>query len=156
MLQLISDLHFVKGLDPVADGFAGATVYTDVVDMQEYDECLFVLHTGVGATGTSTLTVEACDDIVPTNTAAIPFYYRAILTGDTHGALTAATAAGVATTAGNSKIYVVGIQAQALTASGYRYVRLKAAEVVDSPVLGGILIILGSSKYHGTHNSAID
>lgn len=156
MLELISNLHFVKGLDPVADAFAGATVYSDVVDMQEYDECLFVIHTGVGATGTSTLTVEACDDIVPTTTAAIAFRYKAILSGDTHGALTAAAAAGVATTAGNSKIYVIEVQAQDLVSTGYRYVRLKAAEVVDSPVLGGILIILGAPKYQGTHNSAID
>lgn len=156
MLNLISNLHFVKGLDPVADAFAGATVYSDVVDMQEYGECLFVIHTGVGATGTSTLTVEACDDIVPTTAAAIAFRYKAILSGDTHGALTAAAAAGVATTAGNSKIYVIEVQAQDLVSTGYRYVRLKAAEVVDSPVLGGILIILGAPKYQGTHNSAID
>lgn len=156
MYKAIADLHFVKGLDPVADAFAGATVYSDVVDMQDYGECVFVIHTGVGATGTSTLTVEACDDIVPTTTSAIPFRYKAILSGDTHGALTAAAAAGVATTAGNSKIYVVEVQASDLLASGYRYVRLKAAEVVDSPVLGGILIILASPRVAGTHNSAID
>jgi len=30
----------------------------------------------VGATGTNTLTVEACDDTVPTNQVKVPFWYR--------------------------------------------------------------------------------
>ncbi len=67
---LMERLHLIKGLDPVADAFA-ATVSSDVVDMSEFSRVLFVVHVGVGATGTSTFTVEACDDIVPTNTTAI-------------------------------------------------------------------------------------
>lgn len=144
---LLERLHLIKGLDAVADAFSG-TVYSDVVNVKNLHRVLFLLHAGVGATGTSTITVEACDDVVPTNVSAIPFHYRQILSGDTEGALTAATAAGFATTAGSSKLAAVEVREDALAASGYGYVRLKAVEVVDSPVLGGI-VILGESKIPG-------
>lgn len=138
--------HIVTGLDPVADAFSG-TVVSDIVNLSQYGSVAFVVFYGVGATGTSTITVEACDDVVPTNVSAIPFHYRRYTSADTEGAITAAAAAGVATTAGSSQRYVVEVSAQALAASGYKYVRLKMVEVVDSPVLGGILIILGRARY---------
>lgn len=141
---LIEGLRLIKGIDPIADAFA-ATVTSDVVDMSEFSRIVFVRYDGVGATGTSTVTVEACDDIVPTTTSAIPFHYRQILTTDSEGTLTAAAAAGFTTTAGSSKIVVAEVREDALAASGYRYVRAKYVEVVDSPVLGAILI-LGEKK----------
>lgn len=152
---LMERLHLVKGLDAVADAFSG-TVASDVVDMSALHRVLFLVHKGVGATGTSTITVEACDDIVPTNTTAIPFTYRAITTGDTEGALTAAAAAGFATTAGSSQLYAIEIREDALAALGYRYVRLKAVEVVDSPVLGGILILGEAKAARASKESIID
>jgi len=148
-------LHLVKGLDPVADAFSG-TVYSDIVDMKDHREIIFVIYKGVGTTGTSTITVEASDDNAGSNVSAVPFWYRAITTGDTHGTLTAATTAGFATTAGSSQLYIIGVTQEQAISSGYRYVRLKAVEVVDSPVLGGILII-GSQPVHATaHSSIID
>ena len=43
-----------------------------------------------------------------------------------------------------------------LAASGYGYIRLKAVESVDSPVLAGILIILGEPRQSiGTSFTAI-
>jgi len=155
MLKMLQNLHFVKGLDPVADAFSG-TVYSDVIDMSEFQEILFVVYKGVGTTGTSTITVEACDDTTPSNTSAIAFWYRAITSGDTHGALTAATTSGFTTTAGSSQLYLISVRAAELLSSGYKYVRLKAVESVDSPVLGGILAIQGTPTYAGTHNSQID
>lgn len=144
--ELLETLHLVKGLDAVADAFAG-TVASDVVNMAGYEDILFVIHKGVGATGTSTVTVEACDDVTPTTTSAVPFTYRAITTGDTEGALTQVAATGFTTTAGSSQLYAVQINAAALAASGYSYARLKMVEVVDSPVLGGILIVQGCPRY---------
>ena len=148
--------HLVKGLDPVADAFAG-TVSTDVVSMKNHETVEFYIYKGVGATGTSTITVEACDDIVPTTTSAIAFRYQAITTGDTHGAMTEAAAAGFATTAGSSQLYKVSVDSQALAVSGYEYVRLTAVEVVDSPVLGGVMISLTGARYdQAVQESAID
>jgi hypothetical protein len=142
----IQNIHYVKGIDPVADAF-DATQSTDIVSMRDHAFVNFVLFIGVGATGTSTITVEACDNVTPTTTSAIPFHYRQVLSGDTEGALTAATSAGFTTTAGSSKIIIVSVAAQALAASGYGFVRLKAVEVVNSPVLGGVLIEMISPRY---------
>lgn len=151
----VEEYQFIKGLDPVADAFA-ATVYTDVVDMAEFEEVAFVAHIGVGATGTSTWTVEACDDIVPTNTSAIAYQSRLISTGDTEGAITARAAAGHIPTAGSSKIVIATVREDALAASGYRYVRAAFVESVDSPVLGGVLIIGKKKASRAVSNSAID
>lgn len=142
---LMEQLHFVKGLDPVADAFA-STVASDVVDMSGWFKCLFVVYAGVGATGSSTFTVEACDDETPSNTTAIAYQSRMILADDTEGAITARTTSGFIPTVGSSKILLFEVDANDLAASGYRYVRLKAVESVDSPVLGGILVILGEAK----------
>lgn len=151
----VEEYQFIKGLDPVADAFAG-TVSSDVVDMSEFEEVAFVMHIGVGATGTSTWTVEACDDIVPTTTSAIAFHSRLIATGDTEGALTARAAAGTIPTAGSSKIFIATVREDALAASGYRYVRATCVESVDSPVLGGILVIGKKKAARAVSNSAID
>ena len=138
--------HYVKGLDPVANAFAG-TINSDVVNMTLYNHVEFIVYWGVGATGTTTLTVEACDDVVPTNTTAIPFAYRRISTGDTHGALIQATAAGFLTTAGSSQMYVIEVDAAALAALDRKYVRLHGVEGTASPILGGIMIRLSEARY---------
>lgn len=153
---LMERLHVIKGKDPVADAFAGTAV-SDVVDMSMFSRVLFIRHDGVGTTGTSTLTIEACDDTTPTNTAAIPFYYREVLSGDTEAAAPALkTAAGVATTAQSSKLVIAEVRADALAETGYRYVRAKYTEVADSAVLGGVLI-LGEARHPGAIKpSAID
>src|SRR3990167_4110760 len=104
--QLAQKVHFVIGLNAVADAFAG-TVYSDVVNVENYSKVVFLVHHGVGATGTSTFTVLAGDDTAdpPTNSTAIPFRYKVMSTTDTEGALTIAAAAGFLSTAGSNQIY---------------------------------------------------
>lgn len=146
--------HFIKGLDPVADAFSG-TVYSDVVDVQ--GEALWALiYKGVGTTGTSTITVQACDDTTPSNTTAVTFWYRASTSGDTWGAWTAATTSGFTTTAGSSQLYQIWVAADVVAATGYGYARVKAVEVVDSPVLGGILLGVFNPHFLPTNASMID
>lgn len=135
----------VKGIDPIADAFAG-TVTSDVVSMKNHKLCEFLIYKGVGATGTSTITVLACDDFTPSNTSAVEFWYQAITSGDTPGAATKATTAGFTTTAGSSQMYRIWVDADQLGASGYPNVQLQAVEVVNSPVLGGIAIRLSEGK----------
>ena len=146
MYSLIEQLHAVKGLDPVADAFSG-TVASDVIDFSLHQEVLFVIYKGVGTTGTSVITVEACDNTTPSTTSAIPFKYKAITSTDLQGAVTTATASGFTTTAGSSQIYVIEVIPEEMSASGYQYVRLKAVEDTNNPVLGGILILAGAPKY---------
>jgi len=138
--------HIVKGLDAVADAFAG-TITSDVISAKHYHVVRFILHKGVGATGTSTLTIEACDNAAGNNPVAVPFSYQAY-TGadDIPGAVINATTAGFTTTAGSSQLYVLEVESQRIPAAK-PWVRLKAVEVVDSPVLGGILIELLTPRY---------
>lgn len=138
--------HVVNALLPVADAFAG-TKYTDVINMKDFNHVQFVIQKGAGATGTSTITVEACDNVTPSNVSAVPFKYQVCTTGDTFGVLTAAEATGFATTAGADQLYKIEVDADALAASGYGYIRLKAVEVENDPVLGGVIAILTEPRY---------
>jgi hypothetical protein len=146
---LIEKLHFIKALDPIADALAG-TVRTDVVNLKEYGKLVFLIHKGVGATGTSTITIEGSDDNSPSNVTAVPFHYRAITSTDVPGSVTAATTAGFALTAGSSQMYAIEVNAEDLIASGYNYVSMKAVEVVNSPVLAGILAMGADPRYGAT------
>lgn len=152
---LMERLHIAKGIDPVADAF-DTVQYSDVFNMRNNLRALFVVYVGVGATGTQTFTVEACDDVVPTNVSAIPFEYAEILTGDTQAAAPAAkTSAGVTDTAGSSKICLIEVREDALAASGYGYVRLKSVEVVNSPCLSAVLFIGDAKVQQAIKASAI-
>lgn len=142
----LESIHFVKGVDPVADFMAG-TVSSDVVSLENYDRAIFIIHKGVGATGTSVITVEACDDFTPSNSTAVPFRYQAITSGDTKGAVTEATASGFTTTAGSSQAYLVEVDAIECGKQGYGNVRLVATEDTNSPVIGSIGILLVNSRY---------
>jgi len=148
MQLMMEQLRFAKGKDPIADAFAG-TVYSDVYSLRGYGNILFVIYVGVGATGTSTITVEACDDVTPSNQTAIVFWYREITATDVEGAITKAAATGFTTTAGSSKIVLVEARAQDVAAasvnSAYNnhFVRMAAVESVDSAVLGGYHAVLG-------------
>jgi len=146
MSMMLQELKFAKGIDPAADPFDNAAVpVSDVYSLRGHGRILFVIYIGVGATGTQTLTVEACDDVVPTTQTAIAFWYREILTGDTEGAIVRAAAAGFTVTAGSSKIVLIEADAKDVAAvSGRAFVRVKqTAEPVNSPCLGGLLAILG-------------
>jgi hypothetical protein len=116
---------------------------------------LFIIYRGVGATGTSTVTVEACDDVTPSNTTTVPFMYRENTTLDTWGSWTAATASGWLTTAGTNAIFEVYVDAAELMEEGYEFVRLDMAEGTNSPVIGGILVQLVNPRFQPQTDSAL-
>lgn len=154
--QMSQRTHFVKGIDPVAD-FGDTTQYSQSVNCKGYSKCVFVVYKGVGTTGTSTITVLAGDTATVagtspmTNSAAVPFHYKAITSGDTEGAYTAATSSGFTTTAGSSQLYVIEVDCENMgqlnSGAGYPYLQLKMVESVNSPVLGGVLIMLHGARY---------
>lgn len=141
-MQIFNQQHkVIKGLDPVANAFAG-TVRSDVVHMGLADEVTFIVYIGVGATGTHTFTVNACDDTTPSNRTAVPFYYQEVLSGDTPATgLTLATTAGFTDTAGSSRMAIITVKAEQCASSGYGWVELTSVEVVASACLGGIVAI---------------
>lgn len=153
--SLMERLQLIKVLDPVADAF-DSTPTTEVIDMSEFLRILFIVHAGVGATGSSTFTVEACSNVTPSAVAAIPFLYREITTGDTEGAIALAATTGVVNTVGSSRFFCAEVREDALASTGYRYVRLKAVESVNSPVLAGILALGEKKNQRAIATSAID
>lgn len=146
--KLMERDHFEVGLAPVAD-FAGSDpAYTDVVSMKNHNRVRFIPFWGVGTTGTVKFTVEACNDVVPTTTSAIPFTYRVTAAGGTPGTPTTVEAAtGYTSTAGSAQIVEIEVKAEDLGALGYGFVRLKLDEVVNDPILGGVLIQMAEPRY---------
>jgi len=148
--------QIAMGLAPVADFAAADPVYSDVISMKLHGRLRFLVVWGVGTTGTIKFTVEACDDVVPTNVAAVPFHYRITAAGAVPGAIIRTTAAdGVTNVAGSDQIIEIELIAAELSASGYSYARLKMDEVVNSPILGGILVELLDPIHHGPATSSV-
>ena len=156
MTLMMERLKFAKGVDPVADAFAGANVRSDVYSMRGHGRGLFVIYIGVGVTGTSTIIVNSCDDVVPTTRTAIAYWSREILTGDTESAITRRAAAGFVYTAGSSKIILIEVDAKDL-AAGDGFVELELDESVDSPCLGGVCFIGGGgpNRYTKAINATV-
>jgi hypothetical protein len=142
--------HFERGLDAVADAFADDTVVSDVVNMKDHESVRFIVHWGVGTTGTLTLKVEACDDVTPSNTSSIPFFTRTNKLGVVSAITRATAAAGVLTVAGSSQIIECEVLAEELAATGYGYVRLQVTETVDAALLGGIIVQMGHKRHSST------
>ena len=142
----VEQFHWIPVLYPVADAFAG-TVNTDIVNCESAVGVLFQITKGVGATGTSTITIDACDDVTPTNSTAVAFRYRTSTTPDTWSTWTEATATGFTTTAGSNQLYEVFVPASELAAQCYGYVRQTATEVVNNPVLGGVNAAVVCPRY---------
>lgn len=148
--MMLQEIKFAKGIDPIGDALAG-TVNSDIYSMRGHGRILFVVYCGLatGGTATAVFTVDACDDVTPSNTTAIPFWYREIVTGDTEGAITRATSAGFTCTAGSSKIILIEVDAADVAAAnvnstyGNHFVRLHSVEGVNDPVVAGLNVILG-------------
>ena len=145
MPNRLSNEYYVSVLDPVAD-FSDTAVSTDIVAVYG-GGVNFIIGKGVGATGTSTITVDACDDTTPSNTTAVIFWYRAMTTMGVWGDWPAATAAGFTTTAGSSQLYEVHVPVDVVAALGYGYARITMTEVVDDPVLGYVLAVVEPTRY---------
>ena len=154
MTMMLERLKFAMALSPIADGLTG-TKRSDVYSLRAHGRILFVVAMGVatGGTATTVLTVNACDNVTPSNRTAIGFWYREIIgstnTGDTDGAITRAAAAGFTTTAGGAKIVLVEADAKDVAAAsvnstyGNHFVELTSTEGVDDPVVTSIVAILG-------------
>jgi hypothetical protein len=138
--------HINLVLPPKADAFAG-TVTTSPIDLSNYNHVTFVIATGLGDTGTSNITVEACSDEVATLTSPIEFRYKEALTGDDFSDYILADTSGFTLAAGENKTYVIEVDSQALAKLEYKFIRIKAVEVVDAPVEGSIVAILTGARY---------
>ncbi len=147
--MLSENVKLIKGLAPAADRF-NTSPSTDVVSLANAEKATFILYHDGGTTGKGTLTVEACDDVTPSNTTAVAFRYRRVTTGasDEIGAISTATTAGIDTVPGETTLIEIEVKADELPA-GKPFVRLKCTEAVNDPVNGAVLIILSGLRYGG-------
>jgi len=152
-LAIPSELHFVKGLDPVAD-FNNGTVYSDIIEVGG-EGIFFLYYKGVSAgADAAVLTVQACSTITATATSAVPFWYKQIATTDS--GWTAATATGFSVTPGSSDMYMVAVPKDVMASSGYKYARLVCTEVADIAVVGCIVACVYGLRYSPQPVSLID
>ena len=119
---------------------------SDIMNMEEWRDCIFVIQKGAGAAGTATITIESCDTVVPGTATPIIFKYRIMTKAtDTWGAWTDATTAGFTTTAGADDAYEIWVQA--IDLGDDKYVRMQCTEVADGGCDGGIVAILFNPRY---------
>ncbi len=154
-MKALESLRFVQGLPPVAD-YGAAGVSTDVINMRDHNKAIFIIQKGVGVTGTGVLTIDACDDVTPSNTTAVPYRYREVSAADVNGTLTEAAAAGYTVTAGSNIMVIVEVDAVEIRKAGstFEFVRLTMSESTDSAVLAGILCILAEPRYSHVDSGA--
>jgi hypothetical protein len=154
---ILEKLHWAPGIYPVADFMAG-TVNTDIIECKSAVGVLFQITKGIGLTGTSTITIQACDTIVPGNTTAVAFMYRSTAAGgtDVWSDWAQATATGFVTTAGSNQMYQCFVPAAELASEGYGYVRLNAVEVVASAVTGCINMAVVQGRVQPEVESLLD
>ena len=131
----IDKLHFIGGLAPDSD-FASGTVNTDIFEVLG-DGALFLIWYGTNAnSGASTLTIQACDDVTPTNSTAVAFYYRSSTTFDTWGSWTAATVAGITVGGSADSAWEIWVDGAELATHGYGYVRAHMVESTNQEADG--------------------
>ena len=124
----------------------GGVVNSDVWSMANHGHCTIII--GLGVTGAaSTVTIEECDDFVPTNTTAIAFarYAEETASGDTLGGRTATAAAGFATSTNDGVFYVIEIDASELSDG-----RPNLRAVFSDPgaaTFASVVVILSGSRY---------
>ena len=122
------------------------TPTTDIVNMDGWTECLWIIEKSAGGTGTAVITVESCDDVTPTTATAVAFDYQVMTSGNTWGSRAAASASGFTTTAGANQGYKIWVRADELSGTN-KFVRLKATESANDPCDGAIITCLLGPKY---------
>lgn len=138
-MQLLEKIHWIGGIAPDADAFAG-TVNTDVFEVQG-EGAVFIIFAGTNGGGDSDVTAQACSDADGNNATAVRFYYKSSTTFDTWGDWASATE--ITTPTDSNWMKMIYVPAAELASEGYGYVRLHLVEdtaaAVDACVLAGVV-----------------
>jgi len=153
-MKILEQIHWIGGIVAAADVFAGDPA-TDVFEVQG-EGAVFLVWIGTnGGSGANAMTVEACDTIVPGNTTAVAFWYKASTTLDTWGDWTAATATGF-TISGSNSMWLVYVPASELATEGYAYVRAQFTESQSDAIPGVVLAGIVDPRFAEVPSSQID
>jgi len=149
-LNIAEEAHVVNILPP--QDVSGA-VNSDVFSMEGFAHATIIVTAGSTNADAGNVTVEECDDFTPTNSTAIVFSYYAETTaaGDTLGARTAATVAGIDVSGNDNIMYVIEIDAAQLT-DGYPCLRI-AWSACGGATYGAAIAILTGSRFAGDQNA---
>jgi len=139
----VAATHQPKGEDMYENN-----IVSDIVDMKDWEGCLFIVKKTTGATGTATATINACDNNTPSNTSgALTFWYRSMTTQDTW-ASDWATSASLAITAGSDEIWEILITGDQVAAvAEYSYIKLTLTETESTAQDGAVVTMLVGPKY---------
>lgn len=154
-MELLERLHFIGGIAPDAD-FASGTVATDIFECTGEGAYFLVWYGTNASSGASTLTIEACDNVTPSNTTAVAFMYRASTTFDTWGSWTQATSSGFTVGGSADSAWQVYVPAAELASEGYGYVRLKMVESTAQQADGVVCAYIVNPRYQPEASSRID
>lgn len=135
------ECHIVNILPP--QSIAGA-VNSDVFSMRDASHVSIIVTCGATDADAGNVTIEECDDFVPTNTTAIAFaaYSEETAAGDTLGSRTAKTTAGIDVSANNDITYVIEIDAEELT-EGRPCLRLAWSAPGGATLVSAIAVLSG-------------
>ncbi len=150
MSAKFSDRHLILNISTDSVDFLAGTVDSDIINMELWDECFFVINKTTGATGTAEFRVHASTDVTPTSTNAIgTIYYRSCKTSDTNSVMSAwasATSSGFVMSAGAFEAWEIMVRAQDIP-SGSNYIWLNSTEIVNSELGGSVTAILVGPSY---------
>ena len=141
-----AQVNFVHNTITAHEDIFNGTPTSDIVNMDGWTECLWLIDKSAGATGTAVITVESCDDTTPTTATAIAFDYQTMTSGNTWSSRASSGTGGFTTTAGANQGYKVWVRADELSGTD-KFVRLKATESANDPVDGAIVTVLLGPKY---------
>ena len=157
MSQVWSEINkVVNAIIPVADAWDSNPVVTDIVNMENYKKCSFLVVTGASSTTSAVITAfggvsnSDCD-------TAIAFKYRTqslttntSSSGDTPSALTDATTTGFAMTVSiTGGLYIIEVDASTVAAAGtnFDHCALNIDEDSDNAQTGCVIAVLSEPRY---------
>ena len=166
-LDLMIDNHIVNAITPVADAFAGG-VTSDVIFLRDYAKIGFFVHTGAieDANISNLVTLLAADDATPTNTQAIPFYWRSVqasATVEQWTALTFSAATGYNFATNNAvanALWYLEASAEEIWQGGITgsfdavAVQLSIAETANKTITASAIAVLQGANYAGARPAA--
>ena len=157
MSQVWSEINkIVTALEPANQSDANRT--TDIVNLENYKKCTFIVHTGASAANTPTLTVVTGASSTGATTATA-FKYRTMINAvpplaasDLPGDLTSSTGDGFAITTQKAKgMYIIEVDASTVAAAGtnYDHVALKftASTSTHATQYYSVLAVLSEPRY---------
>ena len=134
--------HFVNIIPPI-DITGGKT--GDVFHVKMHAHVTIVIQIGVSAAAFTKIILNSCDDAAAAGAAAMAFfvYKEETAAGDTLGARTAVTAAGLTPSANDTIMYVIEVDAAELP-QGQEYLQLSLTNTTNSVIASALAILTGS------------